>query len=290
VGNGLVPGAPHEPDVPRGPDPSPEPAGRELTRPTPVLTAVLDRAVSIPAATIRRHVDSLRRRNPEASPAQLVRILEKEYATVLGAAGGAVGIAAAVPAVGTGAGLVLSSSDVATFFASSAAFALAVAEVHGIEVVDTDRRRALLLASVLGPKGAATVEKAAVDSGLASGIGWGRTLLTAMPTSTLTQVNRVLAHKLVRTQAAKQAGLTLGRVVPFGVGAVVGFVGGRALARTVVTQSRTAFGEPPADWPVVLRVVEPAADDAPPLLEHRAPPRKHGPVRPRWLGGRDGAR
>ncbi len=257
-------------------------AGRELTRATPVLDAILDRAVAIPAPAIRRHVESLRRRNPLASPAQLVRILEKEYATVLGAAGGAVGVAAAVPAVGTGAGLVLSSSDVATFLASSAAFALAVAEVHGIEVVDAERRRALLLASVLGPKGAATVEKAATGSGVA----WGQTLLTAMPASTLAQVNRTLANKFIRTQLAKHAGLTLGRVVPFGIGVVVGYAGGRTLARTVVGQSRTAFGEPPADWPVVLRVVEPAADDAPPVLEHRTPPRHHGPVRPHWLGGR----
>jgi len=258
------------------------PSGSEVARATPVLDAILERAVAIPAPAIRRHVESLRRRNPEAGPAQLVRILEKEYATVLGAAGGAVGVAAAVPAVGTGTGLVLSSSDVATFFASSAAFALAVAEVHGIEVVDTERRRALLLASVLGAKGAATVEKAAAGSGLA----WGQTLLTAMPASTLTQVNRALANKFLRTQLAKHLGLTLGRVVPFGIGAVVGFAGGRALARTVVGQSRTAFGEAPADWPVVLRVVEHAADDAAPVLEHRAPPRKHGPVRPRWLGGR----
>ena len=269
------------PGVP-APAPVALPAGTDVARATPVLDAILDRAVSIPAPTIRRHVDALRRRNPEATPAQLVRILEKEYTTVLAAAGGAVGVAAAVPAVGTGAGLVLSSSDVATFFASSAAYALAVAEVHGIEVVDTERRRALLLASVLGAKGAATVEKAAAGSGLA----WGQTLLTAMPASTLAQVNRALANKFLRTQLAKHLGLTLGRVVPFGIGAVVGVAGGRSLARTVVAQSRTAFGAPPVAWPVVLRVVEPAADDAPPVLEHRAPPRQHGPVRPRWLGGR----
>ncbi|MGC5166754.1 hypothetical protein [Luteimicrobium sp. DT211] len=272
------------PGVPAPPPPS-GPTGREVARATPVLDAILDRAVAIPAPVIRRHVDALRRRNPLASPAQLVRILEKEYATVLSAAGGAVGVAAALPAVGTGAGLVLSSSDAATFFASSAAFALAVAEVHGIEVVDVERRRALLLASVLGPRGAATVEKAAAGSGTA----WGKTLLTAMPASTLTQVNRALANKFLRTQLAKHAGLTLGRVVPFGIGAVVGVAGGRALARTVVTQSRTAFGEPPEAWPLTLRVVEPADDDAAPALEHRSPPRRHGPVRPRRLGwsGRD---
>src|SRR5690606_13790361 len=48
-------------------------------RPTPLLDAALDKAVTIPSHAIRAHVDSVRRRNPEASPAQIVRILEREY-------------------------------------------------------------------------------------------------------------------------------------------------------------------------------------------------------------------
>ena len=64
--------------------------------------------------------------------------------------GGAVGATAAAPAVGTGVALALTASDIATFFGASAAFALAVASVHGIEVEDADRRRALLLTTILG--------------------------------------------------------------------------------------------------------------------------------------------
>lgn len=229
------------------------------------IDALLDRAVAIPSSAVRKHVASLRRRNPEASPADLVRILEREYSTVLAGAGGAVGVAAAMPAVGTGTGIALTSSDVATFFATSAAFALAVAEVHGIETEDAERRRALLLASVLGAKGAATVAKAAHGSG----ITWGRALLTSMPTSSLSQVNRALTSKLVRTQISKHAGLALGRLIPFGVGAAVGWAGGRALARTVVGQTRTAFGPPPERFVPVLRVVEVVDPAAPPQLLER---------------------
>jgi hypothetical protein len=88
-------------------------------RPTPLLDAALDKAVTIPSQVIRAHVDSVRRRNPEAGPAEVIRILEREYLLVIQAAGGAVGAAAGFPAVGTGVGLVLTSSDIATFFASS---------------------------------------------------------------------------------------------------------------------------------------------------------------------------
>lgn len=230
--------------------------------PTTLLDALLDKAVTLPSHAIRAHVERVRARNPQASPEQVVRYLEKEYLTVVAAAGGAVGAAAAFPAVGTGVGIALTSSDIATFFASSAAFALAVADVHGIAVDDVGRRRALLLATVLGDKGARDVENAVGGSTVA----WGKVLLTSMPQGTLRKVNKALTNRFVRTQLAKQGGLAIGRLAPFGIGAVVGVAGGRALGHGVVAQSRRAFGPPPVTFPRVLEVLPGGSDDAPPLL------------------------
>jgi hypothetical protein len=217
-------------------------------RPSTLLDSVVDRAVRIPSASIRKHVDGLRARNPEASPAEIIKILEKQYLRVIQVSGGGIGAAAAVPAVGTGVSMILSGSDIATFFGSSAAFALAVAEVHGIEVEDVPRRRALLLATVLGDKGAKDVEDAVGGSGVA----WGKVLLTSMPQTTLRRVNKALTNQFVRRQLAKQGGLFVGRVIPFGIGAVIGFVGARALGHTVIAQSRSAFGPPPEHFPRVI--------------------------------------
>ena len=52
-----------------------------------LVEAALAKAVTIPSSTIHAHVDSLRRRNPEATPHELVRLLEKEYLVVVAAAG-----------------------------------------------------------------------------------------------------------------------------------------------------------------------------------------------------------
>ncbi|ACZ31854.1 hypothetical protein Xcel_2840 [Xylanimonas cellulosilytica DSM 15894] len=213
----------------------------EAYRPASMLDALVDRAVTIPSSTIRKHVDAVRRRNPEASPAQVIQILEKEYLRVVTTTGGAVGAAAAVPAVGTGTGVALTTADVATFFAASSAFSLAVAEVHGVRSDDVARRRALLLASVLGAKGAKDVESAVGGSATA----WGKVLLTTMPQGSVRKVNRALANSFLRRQLAKHGTLALGRLVPFGVGAVVGLAGARALGHGVVAQSRRAFGLPP---------------------------------------------
>src|SRR5665647_774384 len=100
------------------------------------LDAAIDKAVAIPSSVIRQHVGRLRERNPHASPAQIIALLERQFLLAVGASGGAVGAAAAAPAVGTGVAVALTTSEVAAFFAASAAFSLAVAEVHGIAVED----------------------------------------------------------------------------------------------------------------------------------------------------------
>jgi hypothetical protein len=224
-------------------------------RGTRLVTAALDRAVTIPSATIHAHVDQVRRRNPEAGPAEVVALLEKEYLLVVQGTGGAVGAAAAAPAIGTGVALALTVGDVATFFGASAAFALAVASVHGIEVQDAPRRRALLLATILGESGAKAVADEGALIGLRS-VRVGRALLTRMPTGTIQRVNSRLTRQLLRRQLARQSGLAVGRLVPFGIGAVIGVTGARALGRTVVTGARTAFGPAPERFVERVRVVE----------------------------------
>jgi hypothetical protein len=235
-----------------------------------LVEAALAKAVTIPSATIHAHVDSLRRRNPEATPEQLVRLLEKEYLRVVQATGGAVGATAAAPAVGTGVALALTASDVATFFAASAAFSLAVASGHGIEVEDADRRRALLLTTILGDSGG----KIVTDGAELTTVTVARSLLTRMPMATVRKVNTTMTRRLVRTQLTKQTGLAVGRLIPFGVGLVIGVAGARALGKNVIEGARTAFGPPPLTFPKVIEIAGP--NDKPLIL----------PAEPKRLTGR----
>lgn len=235
-----------------------------------VVEAALAKAVTIPSSTIHAHVDAVRRRNPEATPEQIVRLLEKEYLRVVQATGGAVGATAAAPAVGTGVALVLTASDVATFFGASAAFALAVASVHGIEVEDAERRRGLLLTTILGDAGGKIVAGGAE----LTSVSVARALLTRMPLATVRKVNTTMTRRFVRTQLTKQAGLAFGRLIPFGVGLVVGVAGARALGKDVIEGARKAFGPAPLSFPTLLVVAGP--EDKPMLV----------PAEPKRLTGR----
>src|SRR5690606_22076547 len=204
------------------------------------LDEALDAALALPTGRVRAYVDGIRRKRPHATPEEVVRLLEKRYLL----AGGAVGAAAALPVVGTGTALALTVGQVATFLGASSLLALAVADVHGIAVEDRARRRALLLTALLGENGPEVLQQ---ELGL-SAVAWGRTLLTRLPVATVQTVNKTLRGRLVKGTAAKVGSVMLGRLLPFGIGAAVGYAGSRAVGGTMIDGVRSAFGPPPATF------------------------------------------
>ena len=122
--------------------------------------------------------------------------------------------------------------------------------MHGIDVTDTERRKALLLATLLGESGAKVVG----DAAELTTFRVGRVLLTRMPMGTVKKVNNQLTRKLVRSQAARVGGIAVGRLAPYGIGAAIGVAGGRSLGMTVIKGARSAFGPPPQAFPRVVEV------------------------------------
>ena len=68
----------------------------------------------------------------------------------------------------------------------------------------------------------------------------------------------------MRTQVTKQTGLAIGRIIPFGIGLVIGVAGARALGKNVIEGARKAFGPPPLTFPRVIEIAGP--DDTPVIL------------------------
>ncbi|HTN57681.1 MAG TPA: hypothetical protein VL043_05405, partial [Protaetiibacter sp.] len=114
------------------------------------VDAILDRVMSVHRPAVLAHLRGIRAKYPDASPQQVLRILERRYLTTVTTSGAGVGVAAAVPAVGTAAALAISGAETVLFLESTALFAQSVAELHGIPVEDPDRARALVLAMVVG--------------------------------------------------------------------------------------------------------------------------------------------
>lgn len=216
---------------------------------------VLDRAIEVQQPLIAGHVAKLRVKHPQKSAAELCRLLEKQYLAAVTGSGAAVGAAAATPGVGTAASLAMSAGETVASFEATALFALSVAELHGVQLVEIERRRTLLLSLLLGEGGSTFVSKAAGRTGS----HWAKQIISNIPIAQITKINKVLGRNFITKYGTKQGLLVLGRAVPFGLGAGIGAAGNAAVGWGVVKGVRRAFGDLPSDAGSETIVVEPEA-------------------------------
>ena len=205
-------------------------------RPT-ALERALDKAIAIPASRIEERVARMRR-DPGADAAELVEMAGARFRRDAGLSSGAVGASAAIPAISTGAAAALTVGQSAAFIASAVTYVLTVAEIQGVHVVDTERRRALVLSALLGKEGSEAVQG---QLGLSS-MFWAAQLLMQMPLPSVKSINAHLIKRVAKRSAAKGGALALGRLLPFGIGAAIGWKGGRALANQVIEGAQAALG------------------------------------------------
>lgn len=209
------------------------------------MRKALDKALNVQNAAVEKHIARARQRNPEASPADVVKTLELMYRSALTSTGAAVGATAAIPTVGTGAALALSGGEMLSSMELTVLFALSVAQVHGVRVDEIERRRTLVLGIVLGGSSGETISKIAERTGQ----HWAKAIVDSVPVATLRQINKVLGRNFVTKYGTKQGILVLGKVVPFGVGAVIGGGANLAVSEATVRAARRAFGPAPTKWP-----------------------------------------
>ncbi|MGC4816844.1 hypothetical protein [Micromonospora sp. DT63] len=206
---------------------------------------LLDKAIAIQNPLVQKNIARSRQRNPEATPAEVIRSLERMYVSALTGTGAAVGGAAAAPGVGTGIALALSAGEALSSLEMSALFALSIAEVHGVRIDEIERRRTIVMGIMLGGSGSATITKVAERTGQ----HWGRQIVAKVPLETLRQINKILGKNFITKYGTKQGIIVLGRVAPFGIGMVIGGGANAALATLAVRAGRRAFGPPPPSWP-----------------------------------------
>ncbi|WP_166865510.1 hypothetical protein [Salinibacterium sp. ZJ70] len=216
------------------------------------IDMILDRIMSVQRPAVLAHLRGIRSYHPDASPEQVLRILERRYLATVTTSGAGVGVVGAVPAVGTAAALALSTADTVLFLETTALYAQSVAELHGIPVEDPERGRALVLAMVVGgPSKELLTQLAGRATGRAPAQQefWGAMIAKNLPRTAVVQfmdnVRRVYLPRMI----AKTTGTIVGRVLPFGIGAVVGGTASQILGRRVIATSRVAFGPPPPWFP-----------------------------------------
>ncbi|HWM15852.1 MAG TPA: hypothetical protein VNP97_04625 [Microbacterium sp.] len=222
----------------------------------------IDMALAIQRPIVVAHLRGIRRRSPDATPQQMVRILERRYLAAVTTGGAAVGATAVVPGIGTGVTLALSGVETAGFLEATALFAQSVSEVHGIAIDNPERARALVMTLMLGNEGSDLVRQFASQArggGVATNAYFGELITNSLPKALMGSVVDRLRHVFIKQFAVRGGAGIIGKAIPFGIGAAIGGVGNHILGRRVLQQSRLAFGAPPPVLPVELEPRERAS-------------------------------
>lgn len=218
-----------------------------------VLSQIIERSARVQAPAVKAYVDRVRSGDRTASPAEVISKLEKHYMRAVMGSGAAVGSTAVFPGIGTLAAMSAVAGETVVFLEATSLFVLAVAEVHEIPANERERRRALVLSVLVGED-----SKRAVADLLGrgrTGGAWISDGAAVLPLPAVSQLNSRLLKYFVKRYTLKRGALAFGKVLPIGIGAVVGGVGNRMMGKKIIENARSAFGPPPSRWPVTLHVL-----------------------------------
>ena len=184
---------------------------------------------------------------------EFVQKLETRYLAAVMASGAAVGSAAAIPGIGTLAALSAVAGETVVFLEATSVYVLALAEVYGIPADHRERRRALVLSVLVGEDSKHAVADL-IGPGRTSG-SWIADGAATLPLPAVSQLNSRLLRYFVKRYTLKRGAIAFGKLLPVGIGAVVGGVGNRLMGKRIVANARKAFGNPPPRWPAALHVL-----------------------------------
>ncbi|CPR09741.1 membrane protein [Mycobacterium bohemicum DSM 44277] len=219
------------------------------------LAQVIERSYRIQGPAAEAYVARLRDAGRGAGPAEVVAKLERRYVAMVTVSGMAVGAAATIPGVGTLSALSAAAAETVAFLEATAFYVLALAVVYGIPADHRERRRALVLSVLVGDNSKRAVADL-IGPGRTNG-AWVAEGMSALPLSSMSLLNSRLLKTWVKRYTVRRGALMFGKMLPVGIGVVVGAVGNYLAGRRIARNARHAFGAPPARWPRPLHLVPP---------------------------------
>ncbi|MCQ9343357.1 hypothetical protein [Corynebacterium kozikiae] len=218
------------------------------------LITALDKAVSMQSSTIENYVDWLRAKNPEATPEEIQVLMDKHFMRLATGSGAGAGAAAAIPGIGFVTGALAISAESLVFLDAAAFYTVAAGYLRGAEIRDPERRKALILVAITGSAGSALVDAALETSSI--------TAISNMSKRNLVQVNNQLVRLALKQVNKRIRRAWLGKLMPMGVGLVLGTMANRKLADKVISNTRSSLGPLPARFATPAKAEEDVLEPA----------------------------
>lgn len=228
-----------------------------------LLMAALDHAVKMQSSSITGYVNWLRKRNPEATPAEIQRMLDKHFTYLATGSGASAGMAAAVPGIGFVTGAAAVGAESLVFLDAAAFYTMASAYLRGADISDGEHRKALILVVMLGSAGTAIVDAAVGDLNKQNGASTLASL-SRFGAPKVAEINNKLLRRALKEAQKRFGRAWIGKIMPLGIGAVVGTVANRKLAQRTLSKTRESLGPVPAEFPAALPALEEISDEARP--------------------------
>ncbi|MDO4762203.1 MAG: hypothetical protein Q4A31_09820 [Corynebacterium sp.] len=197
-----------------------------------VLINALDKAATMQSGLITKYVDSLTAKDSSVDSVQ--KTLDKHFLLTVTGSGAGAGSAAAVPGIGFLTGAAAVSAESLLFLDAATFYAIASAYLRGIDISDPERRKAILLIAVLGSEGTLLADTAFNGDSAMS-------ILKRSSGAKLTELNGFLL-KTAAKKISKSVRLAwLGKLMPLGIGAVLGSIANRKIGQKVIEHVHTAL-------------------------------------------------
>lgn len=215
-------------------------------RPKPAFQRAVLSAMRAQRPLVIANLRRLTKKYPDESPGDLAERISRRYITSLTGTGAAAGGVGAVPGIGTATSLGASFGAALGFLEFTAFYAQSIAELAGLHTNNDQEAQALVMTIMLGEEGRELLQQAATAQpgtrfGTLGPSAWIASGITGLTERAFTG----LANRFMKTLVRGEAVRFLGRLVPFGIGAGIGGVANRKLARQVVYQTQETFGQLP---------------------------------------------
>lgn len=205
----------------------------------------VDTAVHLQTGTIRAYVHWLRRQNPEASPHEIQELMSKHFRNTAAGTGAGVGAAAAVPGIGLVTGTAAIAGESVLFLDLAAFYTVASAYLRGEDIADPERRRAMVLTTLMGSKGVAVVDALLGEDAQAIP---NKTMLSRFSGPGLAEANNILTRMAMRSMNKRLRRAWFGKLLPLGLGAAAGTAANRKIADVIITNVQGSLGAVPSQF------------------------------------------
>ncbi|KAB1503961.1 hypothetical protein F7230_02320 [Corynebacterium sp. 320] len=206
--------------------------------------STIDRVVKVQGPAISSYVQRIKDKHPDKSLAEQQEQLDKQFLMAATTTGAGTGSVAAFPGIGTALSLAGIAGEAVLLLEACAAYAIASAELHGMDTSDEEIRRTIVFLAVYGANDKEIVAALTQEGALSSVKSLRDLRRSSRPQ--LMKANSILGRMAFRQLRKRLKKSMFRKVLPLGVGVVLGASANRAIAKEMIKHVHGFINSPEA--------------------------------------------